>query len=129
MNPRKTMGADPFEEGPLDGLVPRKPEAPENRTEPPKAKREARKPKEKTPKTAPETKTESPKAHKERLTVHLPLEVIDRAKNAVYWTPGLTLAGLAEGAFLEAVERLEKKNGGPFQSRKDKKLKGGRPIK
>lgn len=119
------MGADPFEESPLDSLVPRKPEAPEKRAEPPPVNREARKPKEKPS----ETKAESPKAHKERLTVHLPLEVIDRAKNAVYWTPGLTLAGLAEGAFLEAVERLEKKNGGPFQSRKEKKLKGGRPIK
>jgi hypothetical protein len=68
------------------------------------------------------------KPEKERLTVHLPVAVIDRAKNAVYWSPGLTLAGLAETAFLKTLEKLEKENGGPFDPRKEE-LKGGRPIK
>ena len=65
---------------------------------------------------------------KERLTVHLSVELIDRLKNAVYWTPGLTLAGLAEGALLEAVDRLEGERGGAFAPR-SAPLKGGRPVK
>jgi hypothetical protein len=64
---------------------------------------------------------------KERLTVHLPVDLIDRVKNAVYWTPGLTLAGLAEEAFTAAVERLERERGEPFPPRKTE-LKGGRPL-
>jgi len=39
-----------------------------------------------------------PKQAKERMTFHLPVEVMERAKNAVYWTPGLTLADLAAQA-------------------------------
>lgn len=65
---------------------------------------------------------------KERLTVHLPVELIERVKNAVYWTPGLTLAGLAEEAFTAVVERLERERGGPFPPRRAE-LKGGRPLK
>ncbi len=68
------------------------------------------------------------KIRKERLTVHLPVELIERVKNAVYWTPGLTLAGLAEEALTLAVERLERERGEPFPPRKSE-LKGGRPLK
>lgn len=70
----------------------------------------------------------APRVVKERLTVHLPVDLIDRIKNAVYWTPGLTLAGLAEEALTAAVERLERERGEPFPPRKAE-LKGGRPLK
>ena len=65
---------------------------------------------------------------KERLTVHLPLDLINRVKNAVYWTPGLTLAGLAEEAFIDTMKRLERDRGSCFPQRKSE-LKGGRPLK
>ena len=65
---------------------------------------------------------------KERLTVNLPPELIERARNAVYWTPGLTLAGLTEEAISKGLARLEKKNGAPFKER-DGKLPTGRPIR
>ena len=65
---------------------------------------------------------------KERLTVHLPVHLIERVKNVVYWTPGLTLAGLAEEAFAETVAAMEKKRGEPYPPRKEN-LKGGRPMK
>jgi hypothetical protein len=65
---------------------------------------------------------------KERLTVHLPVDLIERVKNVVYWTPGLTLAGLAEEAFAETVTALEKKRGEPYPPRKEN-LRGGRPMK
>ena len=60
--------------------------------------------------------------------MHLPLDLIDRLRNAVFWSPGLTLAGLAEQALADAVAVLEKKNGKAFPPRKEE-LKGGRPVK
>lgn len=65
---------------------------------------------------------------KERLTVHLSVELINRIRNVVYWTPGLTLADLGEDAFNHAVAEREKKRDGSFPQRKEE-LKGGRPIK
>jgi len=45
----------------------------------------------------------------------------------VYWTPGLTLASLAEDAFSKAVDDLEKEKEAKFPKRKEE-LKTGRPI-
>lgn len=117
MTHRRTIG-----ESPLDALVPV--QAPP-REEPKVSTR--------TPRTSPQKPKETPQeptrpAGKERLTVHLPVDVIDRARNAVFWTPGLTLAGLAERAFLEALEKLERSHGGPFPTR-EANLKGGRPVR
>ncbi len=70
----------------------------------------------------------APKVTKERMTVHLPVDLIDRVKNAVYWTPGLTLAGLAERALLTAVDAMEAERGEAFAPRREE-LKGGRPLK
>lgn len=67
-------------------------------------------------------------SNKQRITVQISEDVIDRIKNAVYWTPGLTLASLAEEAFSKIVDELEKSKGTPFPKRKDE-LKTGRPIK
>ncbi len=69
-----------------------------------------------------------PPPKKLRLTVHLPAELIERIKNAVFWTPGLTLAELAERAFRQEVERLEKERGAPFPPR-TRELRGGRPVR
>ncbi len=67
------------------------------------------------------------KVPKIRTTFHLPADLVDRLRNAVYWTPGLTLAELAETALRDAVATLEKKRGEPFP-RREKELVGGRPI-
>ena len=67
-------------------------------------------------------------AAKQRLTIHLPVELIERVKNAVYWTPGLTLAGLAEEALRSAVDQLEAARGEAYAAR-ESALKGGRPIR
>jgi hypothetical protein len=66
---------------------------------------------------------------KQRVTIHVPADLIDRVKNAVYWEPGLTLAGFAEMALAKALEDLEQERGAPFPNRRDKQLRGGRPIK
>ena len=70
----------------------------------------------------------SGRVRKERLTVHVPVELIDRVKNVVYWTPGLTLARLAEEALSREVEKRENERGEPFPHRAEE-LKGGRPLK
>lgn len=64
---------------------------------------------------------------KQRITVQISEEVVDRIKNAVYWTPGITLASLAEEAFATIVDKLEAENGEPFTKRREE-LKTGRPI-
>ncbi len=69
-----------------------------------------------------------PRSGKERLTVHVPRDVVERVKNAVYWTPGLTLARLSETALLAEVERLEQERGGAYPPRTEE-LRGGRPMK
>jgi hypothetical protein len=67
------------------------------------------------------------KSSKQRITVQISEDVIERLKNAVYWTPGLTLASLAEEAFSKAVDALENEREAPFPKRKEE-LKTGRPI-
>lgn len=67
------------------------------------------------------------KSPKQRITVQISQDVIERLKNAVYWTPGLTLASLAEEAFSKVVDRLESEREAPFPKRNEE-LKTGRPI-
>lgn len=67
------------------------------------------------------------KSSKQRITVQISQDVIERLKNAVYWTPGLTLAALAEEAFSKAVDSLENERAATFPKRKNE-LKTGRPI-
>ncbi len=66
-------------------------------------------------------------SRKQRITVQISEDVIERIKNAVYWTPGLTLASLAEEAFAKVVDILEEERKSPFPKRKEE-LKTGRPI-
>ncbi len=74
----------------------------------------------------PEEKKERPA--KQRITLHISTELVDRIKNAVYWEPGLTVAGFAEEAFTDAIDTLEEERGEPFPQRKHHKLRGGRPV-
>ena len=67
------------------------------------------------------------KPSKQRITVQISEDVIERIKNAVYWTPGLTLASLAEESFSRAVDALENEREAPFPKRKEE-LKTGRPL-
>ena len=66
--------------------------------------------------------------HKDRFTVRLSNDVIEKARDAVYWTPGLTLVDLAERALLSEVRRMEKERGASFKTR-DTELKPGRPVR
>jgi hypothetical protein len=86
--------------------------------------------------------TPSSENAKQRLTVQISENVIERAKNAVYWTRGLTLAQLTENALEQALANLEsssviyddstgqplKEKGDEFPKRRED-LKSGRPVK
>jgi hypothetical protein len=63
---------------------------------------------------------------RQRVTVKLPTDVIERARNAVLATPGLTLASLVERSVTAYVDRLEKRRGSAFPVRRDE-LPVGRP--
>ena len=65
--------------------------------------------------------------YKERLTVHIPSPLVERCRNAVYWTPGLTLAGLAEEALTKLLDAMEQARGESFVVREGE-LKKGRPV-
>ena len=108
---RKTIGNSP-----LDTVVPHR--EPEGGSPVPSARTERQRAREEDP----------DRVAKERLTVHVPVELIDRVKNIVYWTPGLTLARLAEEALTKEVEKREQERGEPFPHRAEE-LKGGRPLK
>jgi hypothetical protein len=59
----------------------------------------------------------SQRQKKLRVGVQLPAELIERARDAVYWTPGLTLNKLAEIALAQTLECLETLRGNPFPPR------------
>ena len=68
-----------------------------------------------------------PNHKKEKLTVHLTHDLIERVKNAAYWNPRLTIAAIAERGIAQVIEQIERENGGPYPAREEE-LKGGRPI-
>jgi len=75
-----------------------------------------------------ELAAEDKKAIRERCTFHLHVDLMDKVRNCVFWTPGLTMADIAEEGLRHALAAYEKKNGGPFPQRKSN-LKGGRPMR
>ena len=106
---RRTIG-----ESPLDAVVPRPASGPQRPAEPGRP--------------GEGTVALGERVAKARITVQLDNELVERMKNAVYWTPGLTLAGLAEKAIRREVDALEEENGGPFVRRREE-LKPGRPLR
>lgn len=64
---------------------------------------------------------------KERITVQISKDTIERVKDCVYWNR-LTVAQFVEEALEAALVLAEKGNGKPFEKRRSA-LKPGRPIK
>jgi len=64
---------------------------------------------------------------KHRFTVHLPIELIERIRNATYWMPKYTLSRLSEEAYIAYIDKLEKERGKPFPMRVEE-LREGRPL-
>jgi len=66
-------------------------------------------------------------AKRVRRTFLVDLEAVERARNAVYWTPGMTLAELVSSALHEKVDKMEGCQGSTFEHR-EAELQGGRPL-
>jgi hypothetical protein len=54
--------------------------------------------------------------------------VLDRAKDAVFWTPGQTLAAFVEEALSRQIQRRADERGEPFPPRTSH-LPPGRPVR
>ena len=63
---------------------------------------------------------------RQRMTVSLPTHLLERIRDAAYWTSGTTMAGLIAAAIEAFLDDLEKQNGRPFSPRLQN-LKAGRP--
>lgn len=63
---------------------------------------------------------------KQRVTITLPVDLLERLRNVVYWTGHGTLARLIAEALDDSVSQIERSNGGPFPQRLAP-LKRGRP--
>ncbi len=63
---------------------------------------------------------------RQRMTVSLPAELVERVRDAAYWTPGSTMAGLITQALEDLLKQREVQNGRPFAPRLGA-LKPGRP--
>jgi len=67
------------------------------------------------------------KPKKVRISAEISGEIAERIKNAVYWTPGMTMAGFIEEALAKSIEQLEEEKGEKFPQR-ERNLVGGRPM-
>ena len=59
----------------------------------------------------------APHSEMQRVTISLPTALIERLRNAVYWTDERPLAGLVAEAIEEIVTQIEEVNGGAFPQR------------
>ncbi|HLZ34836.1 MAG TPA: hypothetical protein VKP13_12525 [Nitrospira sp.] len=66
------------------------------------------------------------RTRKQRVTITLPVALLERLRNAVYWTGHGTLARLITDALAGAVAQMEQHNGGTFPARLTP-LRRGRP--
>lgn len=65
---------------------------------------------------------------RERLTVKVSAELIERLRDAVYWTRGTTITGVVQNCIADFVSRMEKEHGDKFPHRAAA-LRPGRPSK
>ncbi len=62
----------------------------------------------------------------EKITTPLPVDLIERARDAAYWDR-TTLTGIIVQALADALDRMEKGRGEPYPPRNGE-LRGGRPV-
>jgi hypothetical protein len=70
--------------------------------------------------------TGPPQPRMVRLTVNLPGDLVDRVRNAVYWSPSLKLSWLIAQSLRTSLAEMESSRQGPFPQRKNP-LRAGQP--
>lgn len=68
----------------------------------------------------------APQPRMVRLTVNLPGDLVDRVRDAVYWSPNLKLSWLIAQSLQTTLAEMESSRQGPFPQRKHP-LRAGRP--
>lgn len=113
-NSRRALGDDPF-----DAVIPGSGES----------KREQQSANVAQPTSARSSRSAPAGVQKTRATFHLPVDVLEEARDVVYWVPGLTMANLTEEALRREIQRIKdvKNNGENFPTR-ESDLKRGRPV-
>ena len=71
----------------------------------------------------------SPPSQNQRVTISLPAPLIERLRNAVYWTEDLPMASLVTEAIEDIVTQMEEANGGAFPQRVSPLKRGRRERK
>jgi hypothetical protein len=66
------------------------------------------------------------KAKSEKISLPIPVELIERVRDAAYWER-MTLASIIEEALTDKLDRMEKGRGAPYEPRTGK-LHTGRPL-
>ncbi len=112
---KSTIGSNP-----LDAVIP----SSSRREEPRERDRE---PETKAVKRPRQPEPEPEPARRERLTVQLDADLIEKARDACYWER-ITLAGLVEEGLRSAITKLERARGEEFTPRSSP-IKRGRPFK
>lgn len=65
---------------------------------------------------------------KKNITISIDIEVIEKAKDAVYWTPQASLSDFFQQGILTYIKLLEEQHGKTFETRQGN-LKHGRSIR
>jgi hypothetical protein len=77
----------------------------------------------------PEPVGSHPHASKQRVTVALPVPLVEGLRNVVYWTGHHTLAQIIVDSLEDTLAAIEHANGGPFPARPGPLKSGRRPRK
>lgn len=96
---------------PLDLIVPQKPSSQPKKTIKKQAKPEPKK----------------PSIERERVTIQIPVETVERARNASYWDR-IPFAQIVDDALNAAVDKMERARGDTYPER-ETGLRAGRPFK
>lgn len=114
-NNRRALGDDP-----LDAVIPGPAPSEQEQQQSAKASR---------PASTRSSISRSAGVRKTRATFHLPIDVLEEARDVVYWVPGLTMASLTEAALRREIQRIKdaRNHGEDFPTR-ESDLKRGRPV-
>ncbi len=64
---------------------------------------------------------------KQKITLIMDADLVERLKNAVYWSHGISICSVIEEATEKMVKHLEKENGKPYPERNGE-MKRGRKL-